>query len=41
VITMRVSDDSAVNRPPGIDVEVTRLAVEAAVGQGKKGHVGR
>ena len=38
VIAVGVGDDRAVDRRPGIDVEVTRLAVEAAIGHAEEGH---
>jgi hypothetical protein len=36
MVAVRVRDDRAVHRPPRIDVEVARLAVQAAVGDAKE-----
>jgi hypothetical protein len=38
MVTMRMRNDGAVYWLPGVDVEVSRLAVEAALCEGEEGH---
>jgi hypothetical protein len=41
MVPVRVSNDRAVNRLPGIYVEISRLTVEAARSEGEEGHDGK